>query len=386
MPDAKADSRADVIRQIKQWIASGELGFGQAMPPERALCSRLSVQRMTIRGALGVLEKEGVIARVGPKSRIVAEPRRQALEHSILIVNSVEYDNISQSHSMPGWTVRMASGAVSEVSKNCHNVMLIHPERVTEHDLEGLMKGHPAGVVFPDMAGTIFHPREQWMAQLHTAGVPIVVYGNSQSEAMYDRVISDHAAGAYKLTRYLLERGCKHIVNLYSGEYWAAARVSGYERAMREAGLEPLPTLALKVKAVGELLYPLLSSDPDEYFDMMRNYMVSQLVQHMDLKSGKAPFDAILALSDGNLTSISAACRTLGLVPGKDVLLAGYDNYWAECWEQKCEKVTPVATVDKQNELTGRLMVRLVLDRGRGLLPPEPQLRMIEPELVIPGN
>ena len=43
----------------------------------------------------------------------------------------------------------------------------------------------------------------------------------------------------------------------------------------------------------------------------------------------------------------------------------------------------PVATVDKRNHECGRQMIRLLLERIEGRLPPEPQCRVVEPELIV---
>jgi DNA-binding LacI/PurR family transcriptional regulator len=65
------------------------------------------------------------------------------------------------------------------------------------------------------------------------------------------------------------------------------------------------------------------------------------------------------------------------------VLIAGYDNYFDHCGERRFEPQVPAATMDKQNDLMGREMVRLLLDRAGGKLPPGPQLRAVPPRLVV---
>ena len=54
--------------QIEQWltdaIASGELAAGDRLPPERDFAAALGVSRMTLRQALGRLERRGLLAKV----------------------------------------------------------------------------------------------------------------------------------------------------------------------------------------------------------------------------------------------------------------------------------------------------------------------------------
>jgi DNA-binding LacI/PurR family transcriptional regulator len=87
--------------------------------------------------------------------------------------------------------------------------------------------------------------------------------------------------------------------------------------------------------------------------------------------------------SDGPVRYAAAACRALGLEPNRDIVLTGYDNYWAGSEEARFEPATPMATVDKRNLKMGEELVRLWWERNQGQLPPEPQTRRIQPELVV---
>jgi len=76
----------------------------------------------------------------------------------------------------------------------------------------------------------------------------------------------------------------------------------------------------------------------------------------------------------------------LGKVPGRDIQVVGYDNYWYESPTQEFSSFAPVASVDK-TELQDRT--------GNGKPPsgadfrtasPDPQLVLVKPELVVTGN
>ena len=54
--------------QIAAAIASGELAAGSRLPPERHLAEQLGVSRMTVRQALGALERDGLVRRVVGRS------------------------------------------------------------------------------------------------------------------------------------------------------------------------------------------------------------------------------------------------------------------------------------------------------------------------------
>ena len=96
--------------------------------------------------------------------------------------------------------------------------------------------------------------------------------------------------------------------------------------------------------------------------------------------------DAILLSSDGVGYALTAACRLLGVEPGRDVLLAGYDNYWEFCPERAFGDFVPAATVDKHNLRIGRELADLLHARLQGALPRGRQQRLVPPTLVVPGT
>jgi GntR family transcriptional regulator len=66
-----------IAEQIAAAIASGELVPGTRLPPERHLAESLGVSRMTVRQALGALERDGLLRRVVGRTggTFVSEPK-----------------------------------------------------------------------------------------------------------------------------------------------------------------------------------------------------------------------------------------------------------------------------------------------------------------------
>jgi DNA-binding LacI/PurR family transcriptional regulator len=89
-----------------------------------------------------------------------------------------------------------------------------------------------------------------------------------------------------------------------------------------------------------------------------------------------------MAASDGHVPVFSSACRLFGKAPGDDVLITGYDDYWANLPELEYETSPPAASVDKHNFEIGERMVRLLLDRAEGKLDASAQRIVVTPTVA----
>src|SRR6478735_245791 len=69
-----------IAEQLAAAIASGALAPGERLPPERRLADSLGVSRMTVRQALGDLERDGLLRRVVGRAggTFVCEPGSSA--------------------------------------------------------------------------------------------------------------------------------------------------------------------------------------------------------------------------------------------------------------------------------------------------------------------
>ena len=376
---------AATIRQLRQWVDNGVLAQGVPLPSERELSTKLAVSRVTVRRALAALVRDGVIRRDGPRIRLVSGPRSSAsvgqgvMSHSIAVLGP-SFTPGRLIGKQEGWVDSFLPGVYAQISDQEYNLFSIHVGRLTEADLRRVIDGRPMGVVCPEIAEELQGNRQKWLEAFRRAEIPIVAYGDSPDLQTYDRVASDHDAGSYELTRWLLAQGRRRIEMLVSSLvtelYWVRGRRSGYERAMREAGLESRPTIQYEP-------CPFAPEPTRAYFDKASRHMVGYLVEHLSSAGGRQPLDALVLESDGIAYPVAAACRLLGRNPGSDISLAGYDGYALDCPERQFEPCGPQVTMDKRNEEIGREMVRLLIDRCEGRLPATPQVRLVRPELVV---
>ena len=95
----------------------------------------------------------------------------------------------------------------------------------------------------------------------------------------------------------------------------------------------------------------------------------------------REPKPAAISVSRVQIEEVGLVGQRLGLEPNRDVLIAGYDNYWAECEERVHEPSIPLVTADKRNREMGQAMVEALFERVHNPSAP-PQSRFLAPQIV----
>ena len=375
--------RARALKELRRWIAEGILPRGAPLPSENALAVKLGVGRATVGRALSVLGKEGLLVQHSGRTRLVASvpPTRGALVHkTVAVLTTLEEKDLK--HMPSGWSAAITEGIIQAIREAGLHALALHPGQVTAQEIEQLVAERPFGVAIPEiLQGPLTEPSvsQAVLDKLRASGVPFVAYGDLPVLADCDRVTSNHEAGAYALTRWLLSAGRQRILMLWDTPmslYWCGGRRAGYERALREAGMTPLPVVEM-------IPFQALAPNDEQRFEAWRRYMAGYLAEHLN---GPEPVDAVMLASDGEVPPAAAACRLLGKRPCQDVYLVGYDNYWSGTPWRPFEACVPQATVDKLNYQCGQEMVRLLMERAQGRLPKAPQRRVVEPRFVVLGT
>lgn len=97
------------------------------------------------------------------------------------------------------------------------------------------------------VAGVILSPVSEQGSSLTglPSSTPTVLVDRQVTGLEVDTVAVDHARGAYEGTAHLLQAGYRRVACISGPRHstTGAARIEGYERAVRDAGLEPDPDL-----------------------------------------------------------------------------------------------------------------------------------------------
>jgi DNA-binding LacI/PurR family transcriptional regulator len=369
--------RERVIETLKEWILTGQLTRGKPLPSERVLAGALGVSRVTVRAALKELFDDGLLTPPAP-----GEPRRVSdsaasgaahlMNHTIAMLS--EAQPIPETADLPsGWDTFTDRRASQAFGSRGYHVLSLNSQRLVDDGLEQLLSFRPMGLLASHDCGES-RDGQRIIEACATHGVPVVISGDSPLLTNYDRVEADHEQGSYELTRWLLARGRRRILRLWrfpSEHEWLNRRDAGFERAMQEAGIDPMP-------AVRTVDMSTRTADRQEFGHMVRS-VAGYLVEHL---TGPNPVDAIITATDPHAYQVAGACRLFGKVPNIDVLIAGFDNTWRYEVSRQFEPVGPAVTVDKRNDLIGDALARLLLQRIAGELPPQPQRVLVPTELV----
>jgi DNA-binding LacI/PurR family transcriptional regulator len=164
---------------------------------------------------------------------------------------------------------------------------------------------------------------------------PMVVWGTLMKGQRYITVGSDNEAGGQAATAHLISQGCRRIVFL--GDPAApevAARLEGYARALRDAGISRTPQLEVAVRFGSDTAYHAMGS----------------------LIDAEADFDGVVACSDVFAMSAMRALIERGRKVPADVAIVGFDDIPFAAF------TTPPLTTIRQNcHVGGRLLVEKLM-------------------------
>jgi len=361
-------------------MMTGCLAPNERLPAERMLAEELGVARGTLRTALSELQDEGLLEKEFGRGWLVlpsdAGPDAAKMAKTIAVVSDMPLQESSPGAVAEfGWHHQVRAGAIATARSAGFDPLEIRPGLLSKSWANGLAASKPAGVALDE---SVLCHSESFEA-LWRAQIPTVCAANEDSNA--DTVASDHQSGGADLTRWLLKQGRRRILRVWpenTGDprnyWWLRDREAGFREAMHEAACEPLAPLVMQEVPC-----------PGQYSLECFQRSVQSAIGYLRPALQKHPIDAIMTASDGIALIVTAAYRAIGQAPNRDVLITGYDNYAMEHYAYTLgwERELPAATVDKLNLRTGREMVRLLIERINGNLPPEPQHRLIEPVLLI---
>ncbi len=368
--------REQVIKQVRDWIRSGEFTRGMMIPGEDEISRTLQVARGTVRSGLELLEEEGVLCKRNRRRYVndaAARSEGPSLARNTMLLFGV-YADSGLAFKGTGFLQAVQAGVIERLSELGKHVININTDKLSFEEIRNTLLLSPTGVVA--LQGVLQTPAGlRLVEEAKALQLPLVAdYVDSRCPDI-PHVLPDHCGGNYELTKHFLGRGFRRIHCLYpekQEDYWIAPRFEGYRRAMKEAGLPPLPGAKVRI-------LPTEFAHTREVFDTGVRIAAGELVPYM---TSAEPPEVILGVTDWVIPVIAAACRLFGKEPGRDLHLGGFDNRSDSNPWRDFDDTRPEVTVEKHNTRIGRELADLLLARidGRRELP---LCTFVQPELIL---
>lgn len=203
-----------------------------------------------------------------------------------------------------------------------------------EKAFEDIMAQTPAGII-------LLSDSEQSIDIYHLAAqkqIPCVVVAHGERHDV-DCVYIDRQQGVYDAVKYLIETGRKNIC--FAGYTGCSSRISGYKRALAEAGL---PEIIVEAEGYRH-------SQVDNLYEVGRR--TAHKIAALDIK-----VDAVQAYTDYLASGLASGFAELGLKVPEDVAIVGFDNRELAAFTNP-----PLSTIAQPNRRAGELAAEIVMNK-----------------------
>jgi DNA-binding LacI/PurR family transcriptional regulator len=258
-------------------------------------------------------------------------------------------------------------GIEDELGSRRHTFLLCnHRDELSaqKNFIETLLQFGADGVILAPAIGST--PED--VRAIEASGLPVVMVARWVKGARAPVYRGDDRKGAYMVTRHLVELGHRRIAFIGGrrGTSTGHDRRDGFLAALAQAGIEAIPELQAGAERTRKAGY-----------DAAREMFAD----------AAAPATAIVCFNDLLAIGAMSGLRSLGIEPGRDVAVTGYDDI-AEA-EISAPTLTSVWNGQQEaGKLAARAMLRILageaqVDDNRLILP---QLRIRQSSCPPPGR
>lgn len=325
-------------QKVKQDILDmiGRSPADEPLPSRTKMVEMFGATRTTIDKAVSELTREGVLYSMRGSGTYIDE--KYAARRNVSPSWAVVLPNIL-SDTYPG----ILRGVEDVASQHAINVIICNTENSTEKEstyIRNLINSNVKGVIIiPAMIGDSDFSA---FKRLQEHKIPFVFCNRFLSNISAPFVGSNSFYGGLIATGHLIAQGYRHIAYISLPIYSTSFdRYQGYLAALCQAG----------IPARSEYISFSSAFDQEQCgYDTT----VSLLRSHPEI-------DAIFAFNDSIAVNCYKAISDLGLTPGKDIGLVGYDN------TKICEIPTVhISSIKFKNYEIGQKAAEILLDMSEG--------------------
>jgi GntR family transcriptional regulator of arabinose operon len=346
-----------LANEVRRLILGGLWSPSYRIPSEAQLAEEFSISRNTVRLALQVAENEGLIVRQAGKGSFVSGQLGGDRLHRFV--------GFVVPYSQDLWPARVLLGVQRIAGQRGYHVIfgnsaghLSEENAILEKlDREGIRNY----IVWP--ASEPGHVR--YLQQLAERGYPVVQVDRFLPHVRASFVGADNHAGGVIATNHLIELGHQRVAFLaYRGIDISSVqeRYAGYQQAMRDAGLNPLPPVIIPRREEVHL------------FEFGLGVLDRQVEQIRILAAHLSAPDrptAIFAMNDLAAYQALKAAERANLYVPDDLAIVGFDN------ADFCQQLdVPLTSVAQDPVAIGSAACELLIRQIEGLQSEPASLRL----------
>lgn len=222
-----------LVETIKEKIKNGAYAPGERMESENRLSEEFGYSRQTVRQALSVLEREGLIERRrGSGTYISTESRRPARGSNVAIVTTYISDYIFP--TIIRGIEETLTGAGYSLSLGVTNNHVEDESRI----LQSLISRKIDGVIVEGTKTAFPNPNVELYRKLQKMGVPVVFFNSyyrDLTDAVY--VVTDDKKAGRQAVELLLSKGCRKLGGVFkSDDMQGHGRYAGFSEGLIRNG------------------------------------------------------------------------------------------------------------------------------------------------------
>jgi LacI family transcriptional regulator len=249
------------------------------------------------------------------------------------------------------------SGIQDTANLRGYNVMICQSNESIEQEkanIKSLVSSQVDGLLISLSRETNHY---EHLYELYEREIPFVLFDRVNEDIPVSKITFNDVGGAYQVTKYLLETGCRRIMYVSGPEdlYISKKRKEGYLRALSEYGL-------------GE------EADLIKITDLTNegNVKVAQEIAAMDPRP-----EAVFCMIDPLAVDVLTVWKSMGIKIPEDISLAGFTNNPTSAVVEP-----PLTTVSQPGYEMGKLSVSHLLDQLDGVASDDPISIVLETTLV----
>jgi DNA-binding LacI/PurR family transcriptional regulator len=279
--------------KLKKEILDGKIAPGQFLPSVRQLSGKWHLAPKTVHQAMRALVGDGLVsAEVGRGYRVLSRANDPTRGCPIACVLSSQ----APGQEWSGFNATLLSALQTASAAYGWSLLGVGARDMAPEQLIEQCRQARSWALIVDS----YDPRVLELAG--RAGLPAVMVNSWHPEARADAVLQDGFLGGYLAARHLAQKGHRRIAwaGQISESIHGMARFGGAVNGLREAGLG----------FEADMILELREGSPSD--------APRRLLSRADRPT------AVLALWQGRCAEMARAAADLGLVPGRDVEVAGW--------------------------------------------------------------